>query len=63
MRTFVGEPLLVNFDGGHSQGVGTTGILVNDRDGVILLRGEYNVGCTNNHAEALAALHALQAVV
>ena len=63
MRTFVGEPLLVNFDGGHSQGVGTTGSLVTGRDGVILLRGEYDVGCTNNHAEALAALHALQAVV
>ena len=63
VRTFVGEPLLVNFDGGHSQGVGTTGFSVTGRDGVILLRGEYDVGCTNNHAEALAALHALQAVV
>ena len=63
MRTFVGEPLLVNFDGGHSQGVGTTGFTVTGRDGVILVRGEYDVGCTNNHAEALATLRALQAVV
>ena len=63
MRTFVGEPLLVNFDGGHSQGVGTTGFSVTGRDGVILLCGEYDVGCTNNHAKALAALHALQEVV
>ena len=55
MRTFVGEPLLVNFNGGHSQGVGTTSFSVTGRDGVILLRGEYDVGCTNNHAEALAA--------
>ena len=62
MRTFVGEPLLVNFDGGHSQGVGTTWFSVTGRDGVILVHGKYDVSCTNNHAEALAALHALQAV-
>ena len=63
MHTFVGEHLLVNFDSGDSQGVGTTGFSVTGRDRVVLVRGEYDVGCVNNHAEALAALYALQAVV
>ena len=63
MRTFVREPLLVNFDGGHSQGVGTMGFSVTGREGVILLHEEYDVGCSNNYAKALAALYTLQAVV
>ena len=59
MKRFTGEPLLVNFDGGYSSGVGTAGYTVVGREGHVCTRGEYEVGFTNNHAEILAALHAL----
>ena len=53
VRQFTGDPLLVNFD------VGTAGYTVVGREGHICTKGEYEVGFTNNHAEILAALHAL----
>ena len=63
VRSYVGTLLVVNFDGGYSEDLGTGGFVVIGRDGVLAARGLYDLGSTNNHAEVLAALEALKYVV
>ena len=65
LKQHKGDPLLVAFDGGFQGKVGTIGIQLQDvkKGEDLVVFGEYDVGTTNNEAECLACLRALQTVV
>ena len=60
LKRYSGRALLVAFDGGYGEGVGTIGVQIAETDPEknLLVLGEFDVGTTNNEAECLACLKA-----
>lgn len=65
LPTYSGQPLVVHFDGGHREGVGTTRVVIL-KPGTTTLTytyGEYENGSSLNHAELYAVFKGLQLVI
>ena len=58
---YTGKPLVVHYDGGFREQVGTTGIAIlkPDSEDPLYVMGEYDKGTSSNHSEMYAALKAL----
>ena len=66
VKQFFGTPFTVYFDGScpTKSGLGSCGMPVIDTNGdVLLMCGEYDRGCTSNHAEFLELERALKLLV
>ncbi len=61
LKSFSGRALLIAFDGGYGEEVGTIGVQIADVESEkdLLVLGEFDVGTTNNEAECLACLRVI----
>lgn len=61
---YTGQPLVVHFDGGFRELVGSTGIAIlkPKSEELLYVLGEYDKGTSSNYSEMYADLKALQLI-